>query len=67
VGRRKQKGSRESAPAKPRAAAKDRPSPAAHSALPPAKPPRRNVPLLVFSIALFLLWLAVLIVLANFQ
>jgi hypothetical protein len=66
VGRRKQRGSRE------KIAAKDRPpsstaAPDTHPPLPPAHPPRGNVSLLIFSIALFLLWLIVLIILATYR
>lgn len=43
-----------------------RPSPQ-NRPLPPAHPPRRNLPLLIFSTALFLLWLGVLLILANFR
>lgn len=32
--------------------------------LPPARPPRRNLPLLALSIALFAAWLVVLVILA---
>ena len=72
MGRRKQRGSRESVPTKAKAAAKDRPpnasaAPSSHPPLPPAHPPRRNVPLLAFCIALFLAWLVVLIILADYR
>lgn len=72
MGRRKQRGSRDTVPPKGRGSAKDRPPPStaapdARPQLPPAHPPRRNVPLLVFSIALFLSWLIVLIILAMYR
>lgn len=69
MGRRKQRGSRDAT--NEREPAKNRPSKRstapADPPLSPAKPPRRNVPLLLFSIALFLAWLAVLVILANYR
>ena len=72
MGRRKQRGSREAVLAKGRAPAKEcRPQTSAALAdrptLPPANPPRRNVPLLICSIALFLVWLVVLVILARYR
>ncbi len=78
MARRKQRGSRETGPLKEKGPLKDK-GPAqnrqprvnavrqANQPLPPAHPPRRNVPLLVFSITLFALWVVVLLILANFR
>lgn len=62
MGRRKQRSTREKTPAQPRL--HKPPAAPQATALPPARPPRRNLPLLVFSIALFLAWLAALTILA---
>lgn len=58
MGRRKKRGSR----ATGRSGGES--SPSTEPAGPPASPPRRNLPLLLISIALFAAWLAILIVLA---
>jgi hypothetical protein len=78
VGRRKQRGSRDTVLARDKGLAKDKgpaknrpvsglPAPVDRPTLPTANPPRRNLLLLMFSIALFVVWLVVLLILATFR